>query len=253
MKFVRPDKSGIIAFGIVLMGALLQVAKEISDARSEVKEMELVQKAKEQANARAAWGLERLCNTVNFMLQWMAAESKVAYPCQEDEIPNWYYVHSLYRTNLIRYWCSRKAFFMEQNDEEDYGNTWVMLKSWKGQLDAEVATLEMNNELIASETMMIRKIQRQIESNWGMSDLSEKQRSDPRRLMEQVRQALQEVVDATEFIYPTLKKEEYSKGRQHCAEVQDRGYPNKHYTDLVFLAQDRRGTIPPADSLTKGE
>jgi len=31
MKFVRPEKSGLVAFGIVVLGALLQTGKEVRD------------------------------------------------------------------------------------------------------------------------------------------------------------------------------------------------------------------------------
>jgi hypothetical protein len=183
----------------------------------------------------------------------MAAEANVAYPCQENGIPNWYYVHNMYRTHLIMHWCSRKAQHMAQSGEENYGNTWDMLRTWRGQLDADLSMLDMKNELVVEEMMMIRKVQLQLESNWGVSDLSEKHRSDPRLLMEQVQRALQEVVNAAEFIYPTLKKEDYSRGRQKCAEIQELRYPNQHYIDLVLLTPDRKGTIPPVADSSSGK
>jgi hypothetical protein len=68
VRFVRPDKSGVVAFGIVLIGAMLQGAKEIGDWRTERQGKELAEKAKQEADMRAVRGLERLCNTVNFML-----------------------------------------------------------------------------------------------------------------------------------------------------------------------------------------
>jgi hypothetical protein len=237
-KLIRPNVSGSVAFGVVLLGAFLQVGKEIRDWREDKEKAELALKAKQAEDARAIYNLSSLCGTIDFMLQWMAAESKVAYPCQEDDIPNWFYVHNMYRTNLIGCWTSRKAYLMGRMNRNDWRQVISILESWRSQLDGEVAVLNTKNENVADKLQVIRNIQRQLDSNWGMSELTEVEMADPKIIMERVRHSLQEVINSAELIYPALKKEEYAQGRHHCAEVQSKRYPNRDYTDLVFLSGD---------------
>lgn len=54
MKFMRPDKSGMVAFSIVFMGALLQIAKEVSDFRREAIEAEIAEGEKVETAKRTA-------------------------------------------------------------------------------------------------------------------------------------------------------------------------------------------------------
>lgn len=240
MKFVRPDKSGLVAFGVVVLGALLQMGKEVTDWREERKKAQNALDDQKGKDARALRGLENVCETVNFMLSRMAAGSKVAYPCQEDDIPNWYYVHNMYRSQLINHWTSRHAHLLEREDRGEWEHPFGILESWRSQLDGEIATLDLENERVRVVLRLIRNIQRQLETNWGMADLSELEKSNPRVVMDRVSRSLQEVISAAEFIYPILKRNEYAQGRQRCAEVQGTRFPNHGPSDLVFLNQGQQ-------------
>jgi hypothetical protein len=232
--FIRPSTSGIVAFAFVFVGASFQAGKEIQDWIEDKKKADLVAKAKQSEDARAIYGLESLCDSVNFMFQWMAAECKIVYPCQENDFPNWFYVHNMYRTEIIRCWTSRKALSMERMQPHDWRFFLSILESWRKQIDGGIAILNKDNKHISNVIQLIRSMQRQVDSNWGRSELTDSEMSDSKVVMNTVQRSLQEVTNSAEFIYPILKKEEYARGRQHCAEVQKKRYPNPHYTDLIF-------------------
>lgn len=244
VKLVKPDKSGLVAFGIVVLGAMLQIGKEVSDWREEKEKEQRARDEREAANRRAISGLEGICRTVNFMLQWMAAESKVAYPCQENEIPDWFYVHNMYRTNLINHWASRKVYWLNHL-EADYdtgherqNRVIGILDSWRKQLNRDIRDLDLGNDQVKPYASMIRTIEGELDSNWGLNELPPSDRNNPKAIMQRISQAIQEVVNVAEFVYPGLRREEYSAGRQRCAEIQSQRYPERHYTDLVFLTND---------------
>jgi hypothetical protein len=234
IKFVWPVKSGLVAFGVVLLGAILQIGKEVKDWRDD-KAKETAALAIQNAKDKAAInGLERVCDVVNFMLQWISSGSKVRYPCQQDEIPNWFYAHNMYRSELIYYWTRRQASRLDEIPQNEWKYPFDILASWRDQLDKAVATLDRENETVMSAAIQIQNIKRQIDSNWGLVYLSEVDKSNPHRIFEAVGKAMQEVVNSAEFMYPILVKSEYLEGRLRCADLQAEQFPDYGPADLIF-------------------
>lgn len=230
-----PDWPGWVALIIGVAVALVQILKDTNEWRAELNEKAHVLELKERQNASALWELEALCNTVNMMLNQMAIESRVSYPCQEDVGPNWYFVHYRYRENLVALWTYKN--YGRQNDFGDTASSYntSLLQVWRSMLDDHIAKLDRQHELVNRFIREIRQIERQLNSNWGISDLTDAQRQDFSVLKDCINLSLQDVVNSAERIYPNLIKEAYSDGRKRCSEISDLRFPNRKMPfDLVF-------------------
>ncbi|MBS1583867.1 MAG: hypothetical protein JST66_16840 [Bacteroidetes bacterium] len=237
-KWVRPDPAAAVAFWIVVGGASIQVSKDVFEWREDRKQKKAEEEAIATAGVTARMGLEGICRDVGFMLQWMAAESRIIYPCPEqNELPNWLLVHYGYRSGIIDYWTNRRAEMLAHTDASQWRQLLSIMDSWRQTLDFELAGMDLDNAQLQDERGTLNIIKRQVDSNWGINDLSEGERSNPTILMQQVRSSLQQVVNQVEMIYPTLMREKYSEGRKACAMRQQQLYPQFEPYGAIFQAQ----------------
>ncbi|MBS1568543.1 MAG: hypothetical protein JST45_03785 [Bacteroidetes bacterium] len=245
MKFVWPDARGWVAFIVVVAGALFQVGKLIHESSDKKKQEQQALELKRSEDQFAIYHLEGVCHTVNSMLNWMAVEAKVEYPCrQENDFPNWHLVHNMYRTNLINFWAERKAYWLDRlksehkTEQERQDLVLGILDSWRRSLYQDVRALNLGNRIVMPLAEHIRTIIQTLDSNWGMNDLVPMDRQNAKTVMRRIGRSIQDIINVSEFIYPSLKRDEYASGRQRCAEIQNQCYPNQHYTDLIFATRN---------------